>query len=114
MICCSKYARRIIFFFSILNFFSPQTAKRDEHTKHAYKLLATLHADCADLVQLVQETGAVMRELRDLEEQIENEKSRNVAETLHRITTDLKLVQDEGAELACQIEATRKVSMPHQ
>lgn len=88
--------------------FSLQTAKRDEHTKHAYKLLATLHADCADLVTFVQETGSVMRELRDLEEQIENEKSRNVAETLHRITADLKLVQDEGVELARQIEATRR------
>lgn len=59
-------------------------------------------------MSLVQETGAVMREIRDLEEQIETEKGRNVAETLNRITADLKLAEDEGKDILQKI-ANRKV-----
>lgn len=93
-------------------FFCVQTAKRDEHTKKAYKFLATLHADCGDLVTLVQETGSVMREVRDIEDQIENEKVRHVSENLKRITADLKLVEKEGGELLDKIKkASDKVSV---
>lgn len=47
-----------------------QDAKRDETARKAYKLLATLHSDCSELVQMVEETGAIVREIRDLEEQV--------------------------------------------
>jgi hypothetical protein len=47
-----------------------QDARRDETARKAYKLLATLHSDCSDLVQMVEETGAAVREIRDLEEQV--------------------------------------------
>jgi hypothetical protein len=47
-----------------------QDAKRDETARRAYKLLATLHSDCSELVQMVEETGATVREIRDLEEQV--------------------------------------------
>lgn len=95
-----------------MQFLFQQTAKRDEHTKKAYKLLATLHADCGDLVTLVQETGSVMREVRDIEDQIENEKVRHVSENLKRITADLKLVEKEGGELLDKIKkASDKVSV---
>lgn len=45
-------------------------ARTNETPKKAYKLLATLHSDCSDLVDLVEETGAIIREIRDLEEQV--------------------------------------------
>lgn len=45
-------------------------AKSNEASRKAYKLLATLHSDCAELVTLVEETGATVREIRDLEEQV--------------------------------------------
>lgn len=61
---------------------------------------------------LVQDTGAVMREVRDIEDQIENEKTRNVSENLKRITNDLKLVEKESAELMAKIKkASDKVSI---
>jgi hypothetical protein len=47
-----------------------QDAKRDETARRAYKLLATLHSDCSELVQMLEETGATVREIRDLEEQV--------------------------------------------
>ncbi|KAJ6648734.1 Coiled-coil domain-containing protein 22 like [Pseudolycoriella hygida] len=79
-------------------------AKRDEHSKRAYKLLATLHGDCSDLIALVRETGALMREVRDVEDQIENEKNRNISSNLERITADLKLVETEGKDLQEKIK----------
>jgi len=47
-----------------------QDAERDETAIKVYRLLATLHSDCSDLVQMVEETGAIIREIRDLEEQV--------------------------------------------
>lgn len=45
-------------------------ARTNEASRKAYKLLATLHSDCSELVNLVEETGATIREIRDLEEQV--------------------------------------------
>ena len=45
-------------------------ARTNEVSRRAYKLLATLHSDCSELVTLVEDTGATIREIRDLEEQV--------------------------------------------
>lgn len=76
-----------------------RNAKKDEHSKRAYKLLVTLHSDCEELIKLVQETGAIKREVRDLEDQIENEKGRNTAANLAQITHDLTEMQNESSRL---------------
>lgn len=68
--------------------------------------MVALHADCGELVRLVQETGAAMRDVRDLEDQIEAEKSRNVAANLARISDDLQVVQREGEELMALLNGT--------
>uniref|UniRef100_A0A1B0GPI5 Coiled-coil domain-containing protein 22 homolog n=1 Tax=Phlebotomus papatasi TaxID=29031 RepID=A0A1B0GPI5_PHLPP len=82
-----------------------RTAKRDENSRKAYKLLATLHADCAELVNYVQETGTITREIRDLEDQIETEKMRNVSANLERITSDLHQMQKESQVLEEKIQS---------
>lgn len=82
---------------------SLQTAKRDEPSKKAYKLLATLHSDCGDLVTLVQETGQVQREVRDLEDQIEQERARNASANLEQLVRDLQLIETEAQELRSRI-----------
>lgn len=46
----------------------------------------------------------MVREVRELEDQIETEKSRNVAANLQRITNDLQLVIQEGRELAARVQ----------
>lgn len=76
-----------------------RTAKRDEYSKKSYKLLATLHSDCNELIILVQDTGAIQREIRELEEQIDTEKTKNVASNLERITADLKQMEKESREI---------------
>ncbi|XP_055919483.1 coiled-coil domain-containing protein 22 homolog [Eupeodes corollae] len=75
------------------------TAKDSESSKKAYKLLITLHSHCSNLIVLVKETGSVMREVRDLEDQIEQEKSRNILANLENILGDLKLMEAESKSL---------------
>lgn len=82
-----------------------RNAKKDEHAKKAYKLLVTLHSDCAELMALVQETGAVKREIRDLEDQIETERGRNTAANLAQICRDLAEMQSESQRLEESLRA---------
>lgn len=84
-----------------------QSAKKDEPSKKAYKLLATLHSDCGDLVQMVQDTGNVLREVRDLEDQIESERNRNISVNLVQITNDLKLLDLEAKEIQQKINTQK-------
>lgn len=88
-----------------------RNAKKDEHSKRAYKLLVTLHSDCTELIGLVQETGSIKREIRDLEDQIENEKTRNTATNLAQITHDVTEMQNESHRLE---ESIRRMEVTRQ
>ncbi|XP_058461138.1 coiled-coil domain-containing protein 22 homolog [Malaya genurostris] len=87
-----------------------RNAKKDEHSKRAYKLLVTLHSDCAELIGLVQETGSVKREIRDLEDQIENEKTRNTVTNLAQITNDVIEMKNESERLEVSIRRLEEAS----
>ncbi|XP_053659330.1 coiled-coil domain-containing protein 22 homolog [Anopheles marshallii] len=76
-----------------------RNAKRDEYCKRAYILLVALHTECSELIALVQDTGTVKREVRELEDQIEHEKDRNVAANLSQIEQDLEEMQQESRRL---------------
>lgn len=67
-------------------------------------MLATLHSDCRDLIALVEETGQVTREIRDLEDQIENERTRDTSRNLDKIMEDIKLVVKEYTEIQEKVE----------
>lgn len=56
---------------------------------------------------MVTETGQVQREIRDLEDQIESERDRNIPENLNRITTDIKLLESEANEIQEKISALK-------
>ncbi|XP_049290987.1 coiled-coil domain-containing protein 22 homolog [Anopheles funestus] len=85
-----------------------RNAKRDEYCKRAYILLVALHTECSELIALVQDTGTVKREIRELEDQIEHEKDRNVAANLTQIGQDLEEMQQESRRLE---EAIRQMEM---
>ncbi|OXU25260.1 hypothetical protein TSAR_003804 [Trichomalopsis sarcophagae] len=80
-------------------------ARTKEVSRKAYKLLATLHSDCSELVNLVEETGATIREIRDLEEEIDSESTKNIGANLERITADLKQMRQETASLTAQLQS---------
>lgn len=73
-----------------------KNAKKDEQSRRAYKLLASLHETCENIIKIVEGTGHNLRESRELEEQIEAEQKKNMAESLGRISNDLKMIKKEN------------------
>lgn len=51
-------------------------SKTNPAARLAYKHLANLHAQCGDLIEVVRKTGAVAREIRDLEDQVNHTRER--------------------------------------
>ncbi|XP_077518682.1 coiled-coil domain-containing protein 22 homolog [Amblyomma americanum] len=79
-------------------------AKKDEAVRRAYKYLASVHENSNQLLQAVEETGSIMREMRDLEDQIEQESQKKVTANLERITADYKQMKQENASLLAQLK----------
>lgn len=78
-------------------------AKKDESVRKSYKYLAALHENCTQLIQTIEDTGTIMREIRDLEEQIETENSKKTVSNLERILDDFKSMRQENSALAAKI-----------
>ncbi|XP_056665050.1 coiled-coil domain-containing protein 22 isoform X2 [Monodelphis domestica] len=74
-------------------------AKKDDSVRKAYKYLAALHENCSQLIQTIEDTGTILREVRDLEEQIETETSKKTLSNLEKILEDYKAVRQENAGL---------------
>uniref|UniRef100_F7FW37 Coiled-coil domain-containing protein 22 n=1 Tax=Ornithorhynchus anatinus TaxID=9258 RepID=F7FW37_ORNAN len=81
-------------------------AKKDEDVRKAYKYLAALHENCSQLIQTVEDTGTIMREIRDLEEQIETETGKKTLSNLEKILEDYKAIRHENAGLLGRIRET--------
>ncbi|XP_040178643.1 coiled-coil domain-containing protein 22 isoform X1 [Rana temporaria] len=74
-------------------------AKKDEPVRKAYKYLAALHENCGQLIQTIEDTGTILREVRDLEEQIETETVKKTLSNLQKILEDYKAIKQENALL---------------
>ncbi|XP_020832097.1 coiled-coil domain-containing protein 22 isoform X2 [Phascolarctos cinereus] len=74
-------------------------AKKDDSVRKAYKYLAALHENCSQLIQTIEDTGTILREVRDLEEQIETETGKKTLSNLDKILEDYKAVRQENAGL---------------
>uniref|UniRef100_A0A0B6YA94 CCDC22 coiled-coil domain-containing protein n=2 Tax=Arion vulgaris TaxID=1028688 RepID=A0A0B6YA94_9EUPU len=79
-------------------------AKKDENIKKAYRLLAALHENFEQLIQTVEDTGVVMREIKDLEEQIEIESNKKVLSNLEKISADLQQMKVENSTLLAKVK----------
>lgn len=78
-------------------------AKKDESVRKSYKYLAALHENCSQLIQTIEDTGTILREIRDLEEQIETENSNKTVSNLERILDDYKAIRQENSALAAKV-----------
>uniref|UniRef100_A0A673M702 Coiled-coil domain-containing protein 22 n=1 Tax=Sinocyclocheilus rhinocerous TaxID=307959 RepID=A0A673M702_9TELE len=78
-------------------------AKKDESVRKSYKYLAALHENCTQLIQTIEDTGTIMREIRDLEEQIETENGKRTVSNLEKILEDYKAIRQENSALAEKI-----------
>ncbi|XP_052519132.1 coiled-coil domain-containing protein 22 [Budorcas taxicolor] len=78
-------------------------AKKDDAVRKAYKYLAALHENCSQLIQTIEDTGTIMREVRDLEEQIETEMGKKTLSNLDKIREDYRALRQENAGLLGQV-----------
>ncbi|KAK6307902.1 coiled-coil domain-containing protein 22 [Coregonus clupeaformis] len=78
-------------------------AKKDDSVRKSYKYLAALHENCTQLIQTIEDTGTIMREIRDLEEQIETENGKKTVSNLEKILEDYKDIRQENSALAAKI-----------
>lgn len=67
--------------------------------RKAYKLVAGLHNDCNEIVQAITNLGMVEREARNLQEQVDNEISKEYGTKLERVNRDLQEIRKELATL---------------
>ncbi|XP_075041102.1 coiled-coil domain-containing protein 22 [Mixophyes fleayi] len=81
-------------------------AKKDEPVRKAYKYLAALHENCSHLIQTIEDTGSILREIRDLEEQIETEMAKKTLSNLQKILEDYKAIKQENALLLGRVRET--------
>jgi hypothetical protein len=81
-----------------------QDAKKDESVRKAYKYLAALHENCDLLIKTVEETGSIMREIRELEDQIDNESQDKIFANLEKITADYQQMKKENALMLAKLK----------
>ncbi|CAM5173889.1 unnamed protein product, partial [Eretmochelys imbricata] len=55
--------------------------------------------NCSQLIQTIEDAGAIQREIRDLEEQIESEGAKKTLANLERILSDYRALRQENAAL---------------
>lgn len=55
-----------------------------------------MHTEFSELISLIENTGSIQREIRELEDQIDNEKQQNVQQKIEQITRDLDMIQNPG------------------
>ncbi|KAM9828591.1 coiled-coil domain-containing protein 22 [Syngnathus typhle] len=78
-------------------------AKKDESVRKSYKYLAALHENCNQLIQTIEDTGTILREIRDLEEQIDTENTNKLVANLEKILEDYKAIRKENSALAAKV-----------
>ncbi|OWJ99640.1 CCDC22 [Cervus elaphus hippelaphus] len=67
-------------------------AKKDDAVRKAYKYLAALHENCSQLIQTIEDTGTIMRE-------IETEMGKKTLSNLEKIREDYRALRQENAGL---------------
>ncbi|XP_036192863.1 coiled-coil domain-containing protein 22-like [Myotis myotis] len=81
-------------------------AKKDGAVRKAYRYLAALHENCSQLLQTIEDLGTLLREVRDLEEQIETEMGKKTLSNLEKIQEDFRALRQENTGLQGQVHET--------
>lgn len=69
------------------------------------------HTDCGELARSIQDTGKISREIKDLEEQIENSRARNTAANIRQVSLDLEEMAAENKALFQEIQRRRRTGV---
>lgn len=77
-------------------------AKQEDTARKAYKLLATMHTEYGEVVRASTDLGSIIRESRNLQEQVDTEEAREIGARLERVMADLNQVRSETLTLMNQ------------
>ncbi|UJR30176.1 hypothetical protein I4U23_017716 [Adineta vaga] len=74
-------------------------AKTDECARRSYKMLVDFHSNCDAIYKIVEDIGVIIREIRELEDQIEVESQKNMMTNLETLIGEYKKLRDENTAL---------------
>ncbi|GFS10073.1 coiled-coil domain-containing protein 22-like protein [Elysia marginata] len=80
-------------------------AKKDDGVKKAYRFLAALHENFEQLIKMVEDTGAVVREIKDLEDQNFEQLIKMVEDT-GAVVREIKDLEDQFHAVMSPVGAT--------
>ncbi|XP_069177183.1 coiled-coil domain-containing protein 22 homolog [Procambarus clarkii] len=89
--------------FTVVEGTAYKEAANNERVRQVYRAVAAVHEGCGELVDIVRDTGTIQREIADLREQVDLEKSKKVEENLEQLKIDLNQVKKENAILKQQL-----------
>jgi len=73
--------------------------KKDKNVIKSIDLLSSIHEECYNTVEAVRKTGALKREIRELEDIVEMERQKDLASKTEKLKKDLELLQNENKEM---------------
>lgn len=83
-------------------------AKKDDPSKKAYKLFISINENYEKLIKTVEETSVIMRELCDLEDQVNSEQQNNFVNNMDSIVNDYKQIKEENEQLMKKLKSNKK------
>ncbi|KAK3099768.1 hypothetical protein FSP39_009318 [Pinctada imbricata] len=87
-----------------------QDAKKDEAAKKAYRNLAALHENCEVLIKTVEDTGGIMREIRELEDQVSNTHSVTTSQVSNTHSATTSQVSNTHSATTSQVSITQSAT----
>jgi hypothetical protein len=82
-------------------------AKKDEANKKVYKLFIGINDNYEQLINTIEESSHIDREIRDLEDQITSESQNKVDENLSAALNDYKQIKEENEQLIAKIRSKK-------
>ena len=79
-------------------------SKSDDRLTQSYPLLVSLHKSCFEVVENVRMEGRIRRHMREINDQVENEKWKKHDEKIETIQADLSKLRSENEELRNKIK----------
>ena len=82
-----------------------KAAKKDDSLKVLYKNLVTLHSTFGNIINTIEQTGSTERYIKDLEDQINDEKAKEVGSNLKNMQKDYQMLVQENEDMQKTIAA---------
>uniref|UniRef100_A0AAQ5Z2R2 Coiled-coil domain-containing protein 22 n=1 Tax=Amphiprion ocellaris TaxID=80972 RepID=A0AAQ5Z2R2_AMPOC len=99
----SAYTQRILEIVSNIKKQKEEITKVCLRAHYEKTCFDVVHQNCNHLIQTIEDTGTILREIRDLEEQIEAENGNKTVANLERILDDYKAIRQENSALAAKV-----------